>query len=442
MADSGISGRMPETGSVMLVEDDEDLRLATIETLEAAGFTVRAHAAAAPALAEISADWPGVILSDVRMPGMSGLDLLDEIRSRAPEVPFVVITGHGDVASAIRAMRAGAHDFLEKPCSPELLVDILRRAVGMRRLSLENARLRDRLARAPGPLDRLIGRAPVMVDLRRSISALAGLRVDLLIAGETGTGKELVARILHDLSPRADGPFVAINCGALSESDVDRELFGTTDAGGRVAQAEGGTLYLDQLESMPDALQVRLLRVLEAREITPLGGSAAQSVNLRVLGSVMGDPVQLVHEGRLRNDLYHRFNAGALRLPPLRAREGDAELLVAHFATEAAARHNLPKPVLDGVLRRKLALHDWPGNVREARNLAERLVIGLDVSFGSAQAETPLLTEGYEAAMEGFENRLLQAALFQTGGRKAEAATLLGIPRKRLYLRLRHHGMH
>ncbi|WP_333826704.1 sigma-54-dependent transcriptional regulator [Pararhodobacter sp.] len=429
-------------GMVMLVEDDEDLRLATTETLEAEGFTVCAHAGAATALAEIGPDWPGAILSDVRMPGMSGLDLLDEVRKKAPDVPFVVITGHGDVASAIRAMRAGAHDFLEKPCSPELLVDILRRAVDMRQLSLENARLRDRLARAAGPLDRLIGRAPVMVELRRRVAALAGLRVDLLIAGETGTGKELVARILHDLSPRADFPFVAINCGALSESDVDRELFGTTDTEGRIAQAEGGTLYLDQLESMPDALQVRLLRVLEAREITPLGGGPSQAVNLRVLGSVMGDPLHLVQDGRLRGDLYHRFNAGALRLPPLRAREGDAELLVAHFAAEAAARHNLPKPAPDTVLRRRLALHDWPGNVREARNLAERMVIGLDVSFGPAQAEAALLTEGYDAAMEGFENRLLQAALFQTGGRKSEAAALLGIPRKRLYLRLRHHGLY
>lgn len=441
MADRKITGQIPAAGRVMLVEDDEDLRLATIETLEEAGFAVRAYAAAMPALEAINAEPPDAILSDVRMPGMSGLDLLDEVRARAPEIPFVVITGHGDVASAIRAMRAGAHDFLEKPCSPELLIDILRRAVDMRRLSVENARLRDRLARAPGPLDRLIGRAPVMVDLRRRVAALAGLRVDLLVAGETGTGKELVARILHDLSPRAEGPFVAINCGALSESDVDRELFGTTEAIGRVAQAEAGTLYLDRLDAMPDALQVRLLRVLEAREITPLGGGAARSVNLRVLGSVMGDPVQLVREGRLRNDLYHRFNAGALSLPPLRAREGDAELLVAHFAVEAAARHTLSKPVLDAVLRRRLALHDWPGNVREARTVAERLVIGLDVSLGPGQPPAQMLTEGYDAAMAGFENRLLQAALFQTGGRKAEAAALLGIPRKRLYLRLRHHAL-
>lgn len=430
---------MAERARVMLVEDDEDLRLATVETLELAGFQVSAHASALTALPELRADFPGAILSDLRMPGMSGLDFLDRVRAAAPEVPFVMITGHGDVQGAIRAMRAGAHDFLEKPCAPELLIDILRRAVEMRRLRLENARLRDDLARRPDPAEGLLGRSPVMVDLRRRVRALAGLRVDLMIAGETGTGKELVARILHALSPRAEGPFLAINCGALAEADVDRELFGTLDAPGRIARAAGGTLYLDELGSMPDALQVRLLRVLEAREITPLG-AGPRPVDLRILASVKRPPERLVAEGRLRADLFHRFNAGALRLPPLRARDGDAEQLVAHFAAEAAARHNLPRPALDAEFRRKLAYHDWPGNVREARNVAERLVIGLEVGFLPPEA-AERLDQGYDAAMEGFEARLLQAALIQTGGRKEKAAELLGIPRKRLYLRLRHHGL-
>ncbi len=431
---------MGKSGQIMLVEDDEDLRLATVETLESAGFAVQAHDRAAPALEALTADWPGVVLTDLRMPGLSGLGFLDGGRQKAPEVPFVVITGHGDVASAIHAMRSGAHDFLEKPCPPELLIDVLHRAMAMRRLALENASLRDRLSRAVGLEDQLIGPSAVMADLRRRVVGLAALRVDLLIAGETGTGKELVARILHGLSPRRDGPFVAINCGALSAADIDRELFGDSSTPGRIARAEGGTLYLDALETMPDALQVRLLRVLETREITPLGDSPRQ-LDLRILGSVKQDPARLLAEGRLRADLYHRFNAGALRLPPLRDRPGDAEALLEHFIAEAARRHSLPKPAIPADLRRQLDWHRWPGNIREVRTVAERLVIGLDVSLTEAAAGTPAVTECYDAAMAAFESRLLQAALLQTGGRKTEAADLLGIPRKRLYLRLRQHGL-
>ncbi|MFN4128295.1 MAG: sigma-54-dependent transcriptional regulator [Paracoccaceae bacterium] len=431
---------MGQSGLIMLVEDDDDLRLATIETLDAAGFDVVSHDRAAPALEQLEPDWPGVVLTDLRMPGLSGLGFLDGGRQKAPDVPFVVITGHGDVASAIRAMRSGAHDFLEKPCPPELLIDVLHRAMAMRRLSLENAALRDRLSRTIAPEDQLMGRSTVMADLRRRVVGLAALRVDLLIAGETGTGKELVARILHGLSPRRDGPFVAINCGALTAADVDRELFGDSEHMGRIARADGGTLYLDALETMPEALQVRFLRVLESREIVPLGG-AAQKLDLRILGSVKRDPPRLVADGLLRADLYHRFNAGALRLPPLRDRPGDAERLLEHFASEAALRHDLPKPAIPSDLRRQLDWHRWPGNVREVRTLAERLVIGLEVSLSEAAAEHVTLTENYDTAMAAFESRLLQSALLQTGGRKAEAADLLGIPRKRLYLRLCLHGL-
>lgn len=426
---------MPE---VMLVEDDDDLRQATAETLELAGFRTHVFDAAAPALAALSPDFPGVILSDLRMPGLSGLDFLDRVRKIAPEVPFVLITAHGDVPAAIRAMRGGAHDFLEKPCQPELMLDVLKRAQAMRDLHLENLRLRQTGIEARMD-DRLIGRSPVMCELRQRLRALAGVQVDLLIAGETGTGKELAARLLHDLSPRGAAPFVAINCGALNEAEVDRELFGAGDGPGLIARAEGGTLYLDELESMPDGLQVRLLRVLEQREITPLG-AAPRPVDLRILGSVKRPPDTMAAQGRLRADLFHRFNA-TLPLPPLREREDDAALLVAHFAAEAAARHDLPKPHVDSALRRRIALHDWPGNVREARNLAERLVIGLDTSLPTQGAPAEAPGQGYDAAMEGFESRLLQSALIETGGRKAEAAALLGIPRKRLYLRLRHLGL-
>src|SRR5690606_18123912 len=203
---------MSKHAQIMLVEDDADLRLATVETLELAGFQVLDFDSATPALAALRPDFPGVILSDLRMPGLSGLDFLDQAQKAAPDVPFVLITAHGDVPAAIRAMRAGAHDFLEKPCPPELMLDVLRRAQAMRSLHLENNRLRDRLGRSATPEDQLVGRSPAMQALRRQVRTLASLQVDLLIAGETGTGKELAAQVLHALSARADGPFIAINC--------------------------------------------------------------------------------------------------------------------------------------------------------------------------------------------------------------------------------------
>ena len=431
---------MTEKLQVMLVEDDVDLRQATVETLELAGAHVSEFDRADPALTSLRPDFPGVILSDLRMPGMSGLDFLDAARQRAPDVPFILITAHGDIPAAIRAMRAGAHDFLEKPCPPVLMLDVLRRAQAMRSLQLENSRLRDRLYFSGAPEDRLIGKSPAMEALRQRLRTVSGLQVDLLVAGETGTGKELLARTLHDLSPRAGKPFIAVNCGALNPTDVDRELFGTGENPGLIARAEGGTLYLDELESMPEALQVRLLRVLDAREITPLG-SAPRHVDLRILGSVKHSPEMLVSEGILRSDLFHRFNA-VLHLPALRDRGNDAELLIAHFASQAAARHDLPKVHIDEALRRRIAWHDWPGNVREARNLAERLVIGLDPGLPHEGDPTkPEVRPDFDAAMNEFEARLLRAALVEAGGKKTEAARLLGIPRKRLYLRLRHHGM-
>ncbi|MGB6241604.1 MAG: sigma-54 dependent transcriptional regulator [Castellaniella sp.] len=431
---------MSDVQHVMLVEDDADLRLATIETLELAGFQVLDFADATAALAVLTADFPGVILSDLRMPGLSGLDFLDRARALAPDVPFVLITAHGDVPAAMRAMRGGAHDFLEKPCPPELMMDVLRRAQAMRGLQLENARLRDRLDRHAAPEELLIGRSPAMQELRRKVRTLAGLQLDLLIVGETGTGKELVARVLHELSARNGGPFIAINCGALTESEVDRELFGTDDSPGLIARAEGGTLYLDELESMPDALQVRLLRVLDAREITPLG-AAPRPVDVRIFGSVKRAPDVLLADGVLRADLFHRFTV-ALQLPPLRERGDDAALLLAHFLAQATARHDLPKVHVDDALRRRIAWHDWPGNVREARNLAERLAIGMDAGLpGQDEHRSETVRPGYDAAMDDFEARLLRTALIETGGRKTEAANLLGIPRKRLYLRLRHHNM-
>lgn len=347
--------------------------------------------------------------------------------------------------TAIQAMKHNAYDFIEKSTEPQHLIDTARRALEKRRLQLENLALRRKVQRIRDPQGELIGSSQVMADLRSTISRIGPLNVDVLLHGETGTGKDLTARCLHQLSPRAPGPLVTINCGAVTEMDIDRELFGfETENGsfpGRIERAQGGTLYLDELDSMPNALQTRFLRVLEERKITRLGGSDAVPVDIRVIAGVKTNPAALVHDGRLRGDLYHRMNVATLSLPPVRERGEDVIELMEHLLDQASENHGLPLPKLSQRQKKQFLTYDWPGNVREIRNIAARLVIGLEADLQIGSGQPIEVSTGYEAAMTAFETELLQNALLQTGGRKAEAAELLGIPRKRLYLRLKSCGL-
>ena len=416
---------------VYIVDDDEDLREAVLDTLQSAGLAAQGFATARAALARLDPEWPGVIVSDIRMPGMDGMDFLRAARDVAPDVPFVLITGHGDVQTAIAAMKAGAYDFIEKPARPEYLVGIVRRALEMRRLQIENSALRDMLE-GGGPLRaRLIGRSKAMREVRRAVLAVAPLDVDVLLIGETGTGKETAARAIHDISPRAEAPFEAVNCGALSDAGWAQAMEG---AQGHLARAGEGTLFLDALESLAEPLQPRLLALLERR-----AGEGP-----RVLAALKGEPARLIAEGRLRADLYYRINVAQIVLPPLAERENDIFQLLEHFIREAAARHELKLPEVTPEALRRLRAHDWPGNVRELRNVAEKMVIGLPLALAPRLSDGPAPIdgeEGYEAAMARFERALLRHALLQAGGRKGAAAESLGIPRKRLYLRLKALGM-
>ncbi len=434
-----------ETGEIILVDDDADLLEAMQETLELAGFEVRSYANANVIADRIEPNWNGIVISDIRMPGRTGLEFLRLIQQNAPQVPFIVITAHSDVKTAIQAMKNNAYDFIEKPTEPQHLIDTARRALEKRRLQLENLALRRKVQRIRDPQKRLIGGSQVMEDLRGTITRIGPLNVDVLLHGETGTGKDLTARCLHELSARAAGPLVTINCGAVTETDIDRELFGfETENGtfpGRIERAHGGTIYLDELDSMPNALQTRFLRVLEERKITRLGGGDPVAVDIRVIAGVKTNPADLAQDGRLRSDLYHRMNVAGLALPPVRDRGEDVIDLMEHFLEIAAENHGLPRPKLSSRQRKQLLTYDWPGNVREIRNIAARLVIGLDTDLKVGTGAVADTAQGYDAAMSAFETRLLQNALLQTGGRKAEAADLLGIPRKRLYLRLRSCGL-
>lgn len=438
--------RAPEDPLVLYVEDDEPLRRATVQAMELAGLRVTAFDRAAAALALLSADFPGVIVSDIRMPGMDGLELLTHVRAIDNDLPVVLVTGHGDVPMAVSALHDGAFDFLTKPFANERLLVAIRRAIDRRMLVMENRRLRAAAAAAAVEESPLIGESPAMVRLRGLIDQLAQTEVDILIEGETGTGKELVALMLHRRSRRRGKPFVAINCGALPEGIAEIELFGHAADSvphtrlsrvGRIASSGGGTLLLDEIDSMPLAMQARLLRVLEEREVQPIGAEHPQSVDLRVIATAKEDIAAAVEKGLFRADLYYRLAAMRLRVPALREREGDVFLLFAAFVEEAKQQLGVQDIALGPVVHARLAAHDWPGNVRELRNFA------FEVASGRATAEHPAVEGGRDlpARVAEFEASLIREALLRHGGQVSRTLGELGIGRKTLYEKIARFGI-
>ena len=442
---------MANQGQVILIDDEDEVRLSGKQTLELEGFEVLAFASAEDAVTHISENWPGVVVTDVKMPKMNGFDLLKHVQDLDRELPVILITGHGDVAMAIQAIQGGAYDFVEKPAPPEYLIDVVGRALDKRRLVMENRALRDELRSTDGVEARIIGNAKSVLDLRKTIANIAKADIDVLLVGETGTGKELAARSLHDFSDRA-GAFVALNCGALPETIIESELFGH-EAGaftgankkriGKIEFADGGTLFLDEIESMPAHLQVKLVRVLQERVIERLGGNEVIAVDIRVIAASKIDLAGACREGAFRDDLYYRLNVATIVLPPLREREGDIALLFHHFAAEAAARYQRPVPELTASDSGRLADHPWPGNVRELKNAAERFILGLrddslDLAGGGAGANEPKPLAGQVA---DFEKHAIGQALKSHRGKITATAKALGLPRKTLYLRMKKYGL-
>ncbi|MGY3172106.1 two-component system C4-dicarboxylate transport response regulator DctD [Pseudomonas sp. TE12234] len=441
---------------VVLIDDDPHLRQALSQTLDLAGLKILPLAEAKGLAAQLERDWPGVVVSDIRMPGMDGLELLTELHAQDPELPVLLITGHGDVPLAVQAMRAGAYDFLEKPFASDALLDSVRRALALRRLVLDNRSLRLALSDRNELSARLVGQSPSMLRLRQQIGALAATKADVLILGETGAGKEVVARALHDLSNRRSGPFVAINAGALAESVVESELFGHEPGAftgaqkrriGKFEFANGGTLFLDEIESMSLDVQVKLLRLLQERVVERLGGNQLIPLDIRIIAATKEDLRQSADQGRFRADLYYRLNVAPLRIPPLRERGEDALMLFQHFADEASARHGLPPNELQPGQRAQLLRHTWPGNVRELQNAAERFALGLELALDNTElqdtAGAPLtvVSGGLSEQVENFEKTLISAELARSHSSLRSVAEALGIPRKTLHDKLRKHGL-
>ena len=431
--------------SVMVVDDESSIRNAVEQWLSLSGFEVQLFSRAEDCLAALPAHFHGVILSDVRMPGLSGLQLLAEVQKRDADLPVILLTGHGDVPMAVEAMRDGAYDFLEKPFSPETLLGSLRRALDKRRLVLENRALHEQADHRARLDATLLGVSRGMQTLRRQVLDLAALPVNVLIRGETGSGKELIARCLHDFGPRADKPFVALNCAAIPEQLFEAELFGhesgafTGASGKRIGKleyADGGTLFLDEIESMPMAQQVKLLRVLQEQKLERLGSNQSIRVDLRIVAATKPDLLDEARAGRFREDLAYRLNVAELRLPPLRDRREDIPLLFESFAFSAAQRLGRTFAPLSGAQLSHLLSHDWPGNVRELANVAERQVLGLDEPVQGIDPGQSLA-----AQQEAFEAQCLRAALTRHKGDVKAVLEELQLPRRTFNEKLQRHGL-
>jgi len=430
--------------TVALIEDDTDFRAALAERLEVEDLVVRPYRSAEAALTDIDADFPGVIVTDLRMPGLDGRQLLNRIQGLDPALPVILITGHGDIADAVAAMRDGAYDFVAKPFPFDRLHDSLKRALEKRALVLDNRRL-TALSTEAGLELPLLGESRAIRSLRATIAQIADARMDVLIEGETGVGKEAVARALHSGGRRRLHPFVAVNCGAFPDGLIESEMFGHelgAFAGalrrhvGHVERAHNGSLYLDAVESMPPAVQVKMLRVLEEREVQPIGAQEPRIVDLRVLASSAEDLEAAVADGRVRQDLYYRLNVVRLRIPPLRERREDIPLLFASLLARApVGADGLVPPITDAV-RARLLEHPWPGNIRELSHFAHRFALGLENHGAAGELDC-----GLAERVARFENRILRDTLRALEGDVAQTLMQLKIPRKTLYDKLKRHGL-
>jgi two-component system, NtrC family, C4-dicarboxylate transport response regulator DctD len=439
---------IPGGESVIFIDDEEEVRRANVQSLELAGLEVQAFASAEDAQLVINSQFPGVIVTDVRLPGTNGLSLLRQLMELDPDLPVILITGHGDIPMAVEAMREGAYDFFEKPYSPDRLIDSVRRAAEKRRLVLENRALRAELAQHQGDDPLLLGSSAAMETLRRTLAGIAEIDVDVLVIGETGSGKEAAAAAIHRWSQRQAGRFVALNCSAIPEATAEGELFGhegSTFAGnarrriGRIEQADRGTLFLAEVEGLPSMLQAKLVDVLHQRIVEPLGADEARPVDVRVVAATDTDLAALARQRKFREDLYYRLSVATVVIPPLRDRREDIPLLYEHFLSRAAKRFSREAARPTAETMRFLLAHSWPGNIRELAHLAERHVLGLD--DGTTRALQPARHTGLAEQVESFERGLIVRELVANNGDARAAAEALDIPRTALYAKLSRHGI-
>jgi two-component system, NtrC family, C4-dicarboxylate transport response regulator DctD len=442
---------MLASNTIVLIDDEPDILEALGETFMLEGYDVITERDAEAALRHLGMEFGGVVVTDLRMPKLDGFALLQRLQRIDARIPLIIITGHGDVQKAVEAMRLGAFDFVPKPVDPDYLLAMTDRAIETRRIVLENRR---RAANAsPKRIDEvIIGRSRAVRDLRMQVLAIADADVDTLIHGETGTGKELVARCLHDFGPRSTAPFIALNCGALPADTIASELFGH-EAGaftgavkrriGKLEHANRGIVFLDEIESLPLPLQTQFLRTLQERVIERLGSNEPISVDFRVVAATKVDLRQAADEGRFREDLFYRLNVAEVHVPPLRKRLDDVALLFRYFVERSASLRGREPPAIAPSFLAQLAADPWRGNVRELRNRAERFALSLPEQTGMATwvATTAVKEEALADQLEGFERAAILRAIHEAKGNISATARILGMPRKRLYLRMHKLGI-
>ena len=441
-------------GIVFVIDDEEHIRSAIEQIFELKNFEVQTFSQAHQLLDQLSDTWPGVVISDINMPKMDGHQLMAEVKNIDTDISTILLTGFGDISMAVKAMRNGAYDFIEKPFNNDDLVDTVKRALDKRSLVLENRLLKQEIEThcLPGP--RILGNSPNIVQMRNILNQVMDAPADIMIDGETGTGKELVARYLHDHSIRRDSNFVALNCGAIPENIIESELFGAEKGAytgadkkriGKFEYANGGTLFLDEIESTPMALQVKLLRVLEERKVVRLGANEGVELDVRVIAATKVDLLELCEQGLFREDLYYRLNLVKVDIPPLRERIEDVPLLFLHFARIASSRYKKELIPLSQEHKTQLLSYGWPGNVRELRNLAERyILLGEAAAFNfkkNTSANSMLSSMGLTQRVEFFEKFLIEEALASNEGCIKDTMEELNLARKTLYDKMKKYEL-
>jgi two-component system C4-dicarboxylate transport response regulator DctD len=433
--------------TVLFVDDEEELRHATAQTLMLADIPATVLDKPELALAQISRGFPGVLVTDIRMPGNDGLWLMRKALEVDPEFPVILVTGHGDVNLAVQSMREGAYDFIEKPFAPSRLVTTIQRALEKRRLTIENRALKREVGGRDKLEARLIGRSDAMVGLRKQVRTIAATDADVLITGATGVGKDVTAHALHDLSVRGPHPFVHINCAALPVDLVESELFGHESGAfpgamrarfGKFEFARQGTVFLDEIDSLPVAVQAKLLHAIQERQITRLGANDPVALDIRIIAAAKTDLAAAVDAGTFRADLLYRLNVVTLHVPLLSERRDDIPSLFLNLAAQAAARYSKQLTEVPADILSAMATQDWPGNVRELRNAADRFVLGLDpTSSPTSQNMSMTLAE----KMAAQEKSLILAALTAQDGSLKQTYEALGLSRKALYEKMQKHGI-
>lgn len=441
------------SASIIFIDDDADFLIAQTQALQLAGYQVQAFNNGADALAHITPKFEGIIISDVRMPHMNGLELFKRVHALDAEIPVILLTGHGDIPMAVQALKEGVYDFISKPFAMEALLASVKRAQQKRQLILENRQLRELHANVHPAKSLLLGNSAAIIHLRQTLERIASIGVDTLILGETGVGKTLVARTLHKLSSRKHRPFVHVSCAGLCEETFPAELFGVEGgvkfgpyaskarAIGHIERAHRGTLFLADVDSLPLAQQAKLLHNIETGALWSLGAEAPREMDVRVIAASKVDLAAKVKAGEFRADLFYRLSGVTLSIPPLRERREDVPLLFNHFLLSACSRLQLPVPKLNLAASSYLKQHDWQGNVRELEQYAEYYALSIEdgCAAHNRDGSAPI---GLAECVNRYEADLIRETLQQVQGSAKKAMELLQLPRKTFYDKINRYAIH